>query len=86
MSHTEKMNFIENLRKAIQSYRGFTTSEKLYGETNIYQWIGSDGNLDTLIKKFSEISLDIKPFLLENRLYHPSSSVQGQVEYHRECA
>jgi len=65
MSHTEKMNFIDRLRKAIQSYRGFTTSEKQYAKTNIYQWIDNSGNLDTFIKKFAEISLDIKPFLME---------------------
>ena len=65
MSHTEKMNYIERLRKAIQSYRGFTTSEKQYAKTNIYQWIDNSGNLDIFIKKFAEISLDIRPFLME---------------------
>jgi len=68
MSHQEKMNFIENLRIAIQSYNGFTTSEKKYGENNIYQWMGSDGNLDTFVQKFAELSLDIRPFLLEKNL------------------
>jgi len=65
MSHTEKMNFIESLRTAIQSYQGFTTSEKRYGITNIQQWVGDNGNLDLLIKKFAEKSLDILPFLQE---------------------
>lgn len=65
MSHTEKMNFIERLSKAVQSHRGFTTSEKQYAQKNIYQWIDRKGSLDTFIKKFAEISLDIRPFLLE---------------------
>ena len=68
MSHTEKMNFIENLRNAIQSYQGFTPLEKLYGQTNLYQSVGSNGSLDLLIKKFSDISLDIRPFLEEKNL------------------
>ena len=68
MSHTEKMNFIDRLRKAIQSYRGFTLSEKQYAQKNIYQWIDNSGNLDIFIRKFAEISLDIKPFLLEKSL------------------
>ena len=68
MSYTEKMNFIENILNAIKSYRGFTSSEKRYGEKNIYQWIDNDGNLETFIKKFAEISLDIRPFLLEKKL------------------
>jgi deoxyadenosine/deoxycytidine kinase len=65
MSHTEKMNYIERLRKAIQSYRGFTLSEKQYAQKNIYEWIDNSGNLDMFIKKFAEISLDIQPFLVE---------------------
>ncbi len=68
MSHTEKMNFIEKLINAIQSYRGFTSSEKEYAQTNIYRWVDNNSNLDILIKKFAEISLDIKPFLLEKSL------------------
>ena len=65
MSHTEKTNYIAKLHKAIQSYRGFTSSEKQYAKTNIYQWMDNNGNLDMFIKKFAEISLDIRPFLLE---------------------
>jgi hypothetical protein len=65
MSHTEKMNYIEKLRKAIQSYKGFTLSEKQYAQKNIYKWMDNHGNLDIFIKKFAEISLDIRPFLME---------------------
>ncbi len=67
MSHTEKMNFIARLRQAIQSYQGFTSSEKRYGQTNLYQTIGNNGNLDLLIQRFAEISLDIRPFLKEKQ-------------------
>jgi len=65
MSHDEKMNFIERLRQAIQSYQGFTSAEKDYGQTNLYQSVDSNGNLDGLIQRFAELSLDIRPFLKE---------------------
>lgn len=68
MSHQEKMNFIETLRTAIQSYQGFTTSEKTYGLSHIHNWIGTNGSLDIFIQKFSDISLDIKPFLLDEKI------------------
>ncbi len=67
MSHQEKMNFIEHLRTAIQSYQGFTSSEKIYGLEHIHSWVGENGSLDTFIKKFSDLSLDIKPFLLDEK-------------------
>ena len=68
MSHQEKMNFIERLRTAIQLYPGFTSSEKRYGLEHIHSWIGVNGSLDIFIKKFSELSLDIRPFLLDEKL------------------
>jgi len=68
MSHQEKMNFIQNLRTAIQSYKGFTSSEKTYGLTNIQNWIGANGSLELFIQKFSDISLDIKPFLIDKKI------------------
>ena len=67
MSHQEKIHFIESLRTAIQSYQGFTSSEKKYGLNNIHIWVGADGSLDIFIKKFSDISLDIRPFLYEEK-------------------
>ncbi len=67
MSHQEKMNFIERLRIAIQSYQGFTSSEKTYGLNNIHLWIESNGSLETFIQKFSDLSLDIRPFLLDEK-------------------
>ncbi|NOZ90150.1 MAG: hypothetical protein GXO60_02570 [Epsilonproteobacteria bacterium] len=71
MSYTENFNYynyIETICDAIKSYKGFTTSEKEYGLQNIHKWIEENGNLDTFIKKFSEISLDINPFISEYKL------------------
>ncbi len=68
MSYQEKANYIETICNAIESYRGFTTSEKAYGLKYVHQWIEDNGNLDTFIKKFSEISLDINPFISEYNL------------------
>ncbi len=67
MSHQEKTNFIKSLRTAIQSYQGFTSSEKKYGLNNIHMWIGANGSLDIFIQKFSDLSLDIRPFLYEEK-------------------
>jgi hypothetical protein len=66
MSYAE--NYIKSICDAIQAYRGFTTAEKEYGVKNIHKWIEENGNLDTFIKKFSEISLDINPFISEYKL------------------
>lgn len=68
MSNQEKVNYIEHLRHAIQSYRGFTQREKPYGLKHISDWIERSNGLEVFIKKFSEISLDVRPFLLENRV------------------
>ena len=67
MSREEKANFIEKLRNAVQSYRGFTQIEKCYAHEHLPQWIGKKGELDTFIKKFSERSLDVQPFLIETK-------------------
>lgn len=65
MSRTEKATFIENLRNALQAYRGFTQTEKNYAHTHLPEWIGTQGELDVFIKKFAERSIDIRPFLFE---------------------
>jgi len=65
MSRQEKANFIEELRNAIQSYRGFTQTEKCYAHKHLPEWLGSKGELDTFIQKFSEQSIDVQPFLME---------------------
>jgi len=67
MSRQEKATYIENLRNALQSYQGFTQTEKCYAHQNLPDWIGAKGELDTFIKKFSEISIDVRPFLLDTR-------------------
>jgi len=67
MSYQENINLIETLRTAIQSYRGFTQREKAYAVRNLHIWIKKDGSLGTFIKKFSEISIDIQPFLVQER-------------------
>jgi len=68
MSYHENVGYIEAICHAIQSYQGFTTTEKAYGLRNIHKWIDEHGNLDIFIKKFSEISLDINPFISEYKL------------------
>jgi hypothetical protein len=68
MSQQERSSYIEAIYNAIKSYQGFTSSEKEYGLHNIQECIDCDGNLDTLIKKFAQISLDIQPFLVEKQL------------------
>jgi len=65
MSRQEKVIFIEKLRCAVQSYRGFTQTEKCYAHKHLPNWIGAKGELDTFIQKFSEQSIDIQPFLVE---------------------
>jgi hypothetical protein len=68
MSYQEYSSYIETICNAIKSYKGFTTAEKEYGLQNIHKWIDENGNLDTFIRKFSELSLDINPFILDYNL------------------
>ena len=68
MSRQEKVIFIEKLRCAVQSYRGFTQTEKCYAHKHLPNWIGAKGELDTFIQKFSEQSIDIQPFLVEKKI------------------
>ena len=69
MSRQEKANFIEYLRNALQSYKGFTQIEKNYAHMHLPEWIGKKGELDTFIQKFSEkFSLDIQPFLFDKKV------------------
>jgi hypothetical protein len=68
MSREEKASYIETLRSALQSYRGFTQNEKNYAHTHLPTWIGAKGELDIFIKKISEkFALDIQPFLSANK-------------------
>ena len=69
MSRQEKAIYIEQLRNALQSYRGFTQLEKNYAHLHLPSWVGAKGELDTFIKKFSErFSLNVQPFLSEINL------------------
>jgi hypothetical protein len=67
MSRQEKVIFIEKLRSAVESYRGFTQAEKRYAHKHLPNWVGAKGELDTFIQKFSEQSIDIQPFLVERK-------------------
>ena len=68
MSRQEKASYIEQLRNALQSYRGFTQIEKNYAHLHLPTWIGTKGELDTFIKKFSEkFTLDVHPFLYDSK-------------------
>lgn len=61
-------NTIEIIETEIKKYSGFTKSEKEYGLLHLEEWIPENGRLDILIEKFSEKSLNIKPFLEQIKL------------------
>lgn len=66
MSQQEKINYIEQLRNALQSYKGFTQKEKNFAHTHLPNWINVQGEFDIFIQKFHEhFALDIKPFLTQ---------------------
>jgi len=66
MSRQEKASYIEKLRNALQSYKGFTQIEKNYAHLHLPTWIGAKGELDVFMKKFSEkFSIDVQPFLFD---------------------
>ena len=68
MSNQETINYKETICREIQSYKGFTSSEKEFGMENVKELVDESGNLDGLINKFEEISLDIRPFISEREL------------------
>ena len=69
MSRQEKMLYIEKLRNALQSYRGFTQIEKNYAHLHLPNWIETKGELDVFMKKFSEkFSIDVRPFLFDLKI------------------
>jgi hypothetical protein len=68
MSRQEKASYIEKLRNALQSYKGFTQIEKNYAHLHLPTWIGTKGELDVFINKFSEkFALNIHPFLYDSK-------------------
>jgi hypothetical protein len=68
MSQQEQVSYIESISTAIRNYKGFTSSEKKFALENIHNWIDHSGSLKTLIRKFSELSLDVQPFIREQKL------------------
>jgi len=54
---------IEIIKEELPKYNGLTKSEKEYGLSHLEEWIPKNGSLETFIQKFSEKSLNIKPFL-----------------------
>jgi len=56
-------NTVEIIQAELPKYAGLTKSEKSYGLSHLDEWIPENGHLDTLIEKFAEKSLDIRPFL-----------------------
>lgn len=68
MGHDRELNQAYVIQSALSKYAGLTSGEKEYCSDNLLNWISKDKTLNLLIFKFSEISLDIKPFLRQNRL------------------
>jgi len=56
-------NTIKIIQNELPSYAGLTSLEKQYGLSHLDEWIPENGRLEILIQKFSEKSLDIRPFL-----------------------
>ena len=67
MSNQERLNYKDTLSKEILAYVGFTTREKQFGLSNL-DLVSEDGNIEGLIQKFEEISLDIRPFIQDRGL------------------
>jgi len=67
MSNQERLNYKDTLSREILSYAGFTTREKQFGLSNL-DLVTKDGNVNGLIQKFEEISLDIRPFIQDRGL------------------
>lgn len=63
MAHNAEINHITIIQNALGDYQGFTSGEKKYFTEHLSEWISQDKGFDTMIKKFSEKSLDAKPFL-----------------------
>ncbi|CAA6808842.1 MAG: Unknown protein [uncultured Sulfurovum sp.] len=68
MGQDRELNQVNIIQNALSGYVGFTSGEKQYFSANLSEWISEDKSLNHLISKFSEISLDIKPFLKQNGL------------------
>jgi len=65
MGQDREINQAFVIKNALNSYSGLTSGEKKYFNDNLVDWITEDKSLKLLITKFSEKSLNIKPFLQE---------------------
>jgi len=63
MGHNVEMSQVSLIQNALTDYNGFTSGEKRYCIENLQEWISREKNLDTMINKLAEKSLDAKPFL-----------------------
>jgi hypothetical protein len=61
-------NTLEIIQINLPAYQGLTKSEKNYGLSHLDEWIPQNGRVETLIRKYEEKSLDIKPFLVQHGL------------------
>ena len=68
MGQDREINQAYVIQNALSGYEGLTSSEKTYCSENVVEWISKDKTLNLLIEKFSEISLNIRPFLKKNGL------------------
>ena len=68
MGHDRELNQTYVIQKALSDYNGLTSGEKKYCNDNLVEWVSQDKSLNLLISKFSEISLDVRPFLKQNGL------------------
>ena len=69
MSQQERDSFIALICNEIQSYQGFTSSEKKFGIENLQTSIDKNGDLNNFIQRYEQLSLDITPFLAEKHLF-----------------
>ncbi len=68
MGQDRELNQVYVIQNALNSYEGLTSGEKKYCNEHLVEWVSEDKSLNLLVSKFSEISLDVKPFLKENGL------------------
>ena len=68
MGHDRELNQAYVIQNALSGYVGLTSGEKKYCNDNLVDWVAEDKTLNLLISKFSELSLDVRPFLKQNGL------------------
>jgi len=69
MGHDRDINYVNIIQNALPKYEGFTSGEKKYCTDHLSEWVENDEKgLETLISKFQEQSLDMRPFLKQTGL------------------